>query len=58
MTDNEVADVLAEEIRTNTDLRRKLGMEEGSASDRVDGEPSVAFVDGHGVNHFLLVESA
>lgn len=58
MTNDEVANVLAEHLRTDLDLRRLLGMEEGSESGRVEGEDSVAFTDGDGEEHFLLVESA
>lgn len=57
MTRDEVVEVLAEELRTNADLRRKLKMEEGDASDRIEGEAAIGFQDGDGDQHFITVES-
>jgi hypothetical protein len=58
MTNEEVAVILAEKLRTDLDLRRSLGMDEGDESGKVDGEDAVGFTDGHGVQHFITVETA
>jgi hypothetical protein len=43
-----VAEVLAEEIRTNGELRRQLGMSEGSDSGLVDDAPAIGIATDEG----------
>ncbi len=53
-----IARELAEEIRTNTKLRHRLGMEEGDDSGVVGGEEvSVGISTSHG-EFFLAVQDA
>jgi hypothetical protein len=49
---------LAEEIRTNTKLRHRLGMEEGSDSGRIDDEDSIGFTTKTGETFFIEVQRA
>lgn len=57
MTNQEVAKVLAEKLRTDLDLRRSLGMEEGSDSGlSEEDDTEVFFTDGDGVSHAIVVE--
>lgn len=49
---------LAEEIRTNTKLRHRLGMSEGAESGVVDGEPAIGLSTDDGETFFITVVPA
>ncbi len=54
-----VARELAEEIRTNTKLRHRLGMSEGAESGLVEGEEvTIAIGTDEGVTFFIEVQDA
>ena len=57
MTKYQIAAELAEEIRTNTRLRHRLGMEEGSTSGLVDGEPAIGIETKEGEEFFIVVNN-
>lgn len=50
---------LAEEIRTNTKLRHRLGMEEGTDSGLVEGAPAtIGLITKDGYPFFITIQPA
>ena len=58
MTKDQIAIELAEELRLNSKLRHRLGMEEGSESGKVDGEAAIGFSTKDHEEFFITVEDA
>lgn len=53
-----IAEELAEEIRTNTKLRHRMGMSEGANSGLVDGQSVIGITEDDGSVWFIEVQEA